>query len=544
MQEKLAGNPERRRGGLEFLLHRAAETFPNRVAIDDRLNGVRRTYAALRCRSIQLARGLDAMGVREGNVVMTAFRNEVFAIEAIFACAMIGAVVAPLNSRLAPVEARQFIDRQGARTFVGAASFVSFIEGTGIERVVIQSSTDGPGKSAMTDYEELLQSQSGVPFPPRASLDSPYMIGMTGGTTGGSKGAVWSHGGVLLDMLSIISHWNIRPGQKALCSAPIYHAAGLGWACLPILWQAGTVVFPEKPSFDPGAILDALKRDGIECLFLVPAMIAPLYRQWDQTPLTNVRSLAVASAPTPKRLRIMLAEMFPAAECLVCYGMTECFSITMQRPSDFVTHGEGVGEPALAARVRIVDDAGDPVPTGVAGQVVARTLGQALSYNNDPANTEATFKPLPGDPEGLEWVHTGDIGVLGADGRVTLVDRAKDVIITGGENVASPEVESVLLLHPEVRECAVFGVSDDRWGEMVCAAVVSAEGAGRQDLAASLLTQCRDSLAGYKVPKRIVFVEALPRNAFGKVLKRNLRAQRFDEMYDADQLRSGVTSVG
>jgi acyl-coenzyme A synthetase/AMP-(fatty) acid ligase len=188
--------------------------------------------------------------------------------------------------------------------------------------------------------------------------------------------------------------------------------------------------------------------------------------------------------------------------------------------------------------VRIVDDEGRAVAPHTPGHVVTRTLGQSLYYNNDPINTANTFKPCADDPEELDWVFTGDIGYMDVDGKITLLDRAKDVIITGGENVPSTEVESILMLHPEVVECAVIGLPDDRWGEMVCAVLVSSAGAtSRVQLSRQLHDACRKQLAGFKVPKRFVFVANLPRNAFGKILKRDLRLTAFDEVYDADRLR-------
>jgi acyl-CoA synthetase (AMP-forming)/AMP-acid ligase II len=168
------------------------------------------------------------------------------------------------------------------------------------------------------------------------------------------------------------------------------------------------------------------------------------------------------------------------------------------------------------------------VPRGVTGHIVTRTLAMGLGYNNDPESTAMTFKKCGDDPEGLNWIFTGDLGTMDQSGRVTIVDRLKDIIISGGENVPSVEVETVIMSHPAVRECAVVGIPDDQWGELVSAVIVKGEdNLQDHDLASELLELCRAHLSGYKIPKRFCFVEALPRSSFGKVLKRDLRAMEF-----------------
>ena len=527
---------ERERGGIDFLLRRAAELAPGRVALDDRLTGVCWTYAQLMDRASQLARALEALGLSKGDVVATALRNESPAIETVFACAMAGLVIAPLNTRMAPVEAREFLTKQQARVLICRGALADFGLGGSVSHIVLCGAP--VGSSGGVDYESFIAPFSTAPLAPRATWTDAFMIGMTGGTTGGSKGAVVSHVSCLLDVLSSISHLGLRPGFKALCTAPVYHLAGLNWACLAVLWQVGTVVFPAMQSFDPSAFLNTVANEGVDCFFLIPAMVGPLYQAWDGRPLTGVKAIALASAPVPKASRIKLTEMFPQAHKVVAYGMTECLSISIQRPEDFVEHGDGVGRPALSARMRVVDDEGRSLPAGRAGNVVARTLGQALRYNHNAEATTSTFHLLPDDPEELEWVHTGDVGFVDDEGRLTLLDRAKDIIISGGENVASSEVESVLMQHSGVAECAVIGVDDERWGEMVCAVVVSVQTDQARDsfLAAELLAICREQLAAFKVPKRFTFATCLPRSAFGKVLKRDLRNTKFETWIDAGTL--------
>lgn len=516
----LIPNPERRLGGIDFILRRTAEIHPGRIAIDDRLNRVALTYEELRARSSRLARALIARGVGKGDPVAYAFFNEHASLEILFACCMAGAVAVPLNNRLAPAEAREYLARQDVRAFVGNAALAGLVDGVALDTLILRGSDLPEGA---LDYEAALAGQSGDALPPQASWEDCYMMAMTGGTTGGPKAAVWSHGGCLMDTLAVLTHMEIKRGTASLCLAPTYHAAGLGWSVLPVLWQGGRLIMPPTPAFNARFVLDTLRREDIRYLMIVPAMIAPLADAWDGVPVTGLQSMCVASAPTPEPQRRRLQAMFPNAGIIAGYGMTETFSMCLQTMGEFLDFPASVGEPSAVTRVRIVDEDGKPVPRGEVGHILGRTMAMSLYYNNDPQNTAGTFRTLPGDPEGLEWMWTGDVGFMDDDGRVTIVDRAKDIIISGGENVPSVEVETVLLSHPAVKECAVVGKPDERWGERVVAVLVKQAGAPDDAaLAAEAAALCRDRLAGYKVPKQFAFVDALPRSPFGKVLKRDL----------------------
>ncbi len=524
----LSTNIERQRGGVDFMLHRAAELYPTRTAVIDNLNQVSLDYATLRARAVRLARGLEALGVSAGEPVAYVFFNEATALEIVFACTLLGAVAMPINNRLAPPEGRDYLRRQHVQTLIVREEFIPFAEGTEVTRLIVRGPQVPPHGIS---YAGLIESASDKLFPPRASWEKPYMVVMTGGTTGGSKAATLTHGGALFDMLSIINHWSISPGCRSLVYAPMFHAGGLGWATMPILWQAGTLILPPSTSFDPDYFLRTVIDYPVDAAFLVPAMVDPIYQAWDGNPITSLRSLSLASAAVPEPLRVKLAEMFPTTDSLVCYGMTETYSITMQQPEDFTAHPASSGHAALVARVRIVDEAGFEVPRGTVGQVVSRSFGQSLYYAHDPDNTAATFKKLPDDPQELEWTHTGDLGFMDEEGRVTLVDRAKDVIISGGENVPSIEVEVIIGAHPAIRECAVVGQPDERWGEVVVAVLVCG-GADVEQVGREVCALCRENLADYKNPRRYVFLEELPRSAVGKVLKHELRATTFAESYD------------
>jgi len=535
---------ERRLGGLSFLIARNAEIYPNRTAIHDALNGRSLTYGELYRRTAQTARALRALGVGKSDLVGYAFYNEHPSIELVFACGLIGAVAVPLNNRLSPREAGEYLDMHGCKIFLCREDLADIVsESKSVERVIRRKAGGQPD----CPYETLLAVQSDEPLRPEAYWEDPYMMAMTGGTTAGSKGVMWTHGGSLLDILTVIAHLGVKRNWKTLCIAPTYHAAGLGWAFMPVFWQGGTIFFPPSPSFSPESYLETVIREKIEFVFLVPALVNRLYEVWDGTPIPTVRSLCIASAPVPEPLRRKLREMLPEADLVTGYGMTEVFSVTVQSPDEFLGIPDGVGEPALDSRVRIVDDDGNQLPFGEVGHIVARTLAMGLRYANNPDATKATFKPTSvSDSEGLEWCFTGDVGRMDENGRVTIVDRSKDVIITGGENVASAEVEAVLTRHPGVSELAVVGQPHPIWGEIVTAVVVKAEDApADEQLAEELLEFGQQHLARYKLPKRIGFVEALPRSSFGKVLKRDLRNVELDAVFDmsARKPRPGVEGV-
>ena len=515
-----APGPERRLGGIDAILRRGAELYPNRVAIDDRLNGISLSYEELRRRSTQLAQALKRQGIKKGDLVPYAFYNEHTAIEVLFACCMLGAVAMPINVRLSPVEAHAYISRYDCRVFLGNAALAGLAPDS-ISSKILSKTEDA--RSGVMFYETLLAAESGAPMPPCATWEDPYMMAMTGGTTGLSKAAVWCHGGCMMDTLSVMLHMQVGRNTRFLCLAPTFHAAGLGWGLLPVLWQAGTVTMPPQPSFDPAFVLASINRGLAEYLLIVPAMIDPLYGLWHRNPITSVQSICVTSAPTPVGLRKKLGEMFPEAAIVAGYGMTETFSMTIQSPDEFLSMPNSVGIPSSVTRLRILDEAGREVPRGQPGHIYARTLAMSSGYHEDEANTAKAFVKIKGDTENLDWMATGDIGFLTESGHLTIVDRLKDVIITGGENVGSIEVENVLSELAGLSECAVVGVPDERWGERVVAVLVMKSGGWSGDETISRAKElCKKKLAGYKVPRDFVFMESLPRTSFGKVAKREV----------------------
>lgn len=533
-------NPERQLASLAHIVTRGAELHPGRVAIDDLLCGRRLTYRELDERVSRLARALGRLGVGKGDIVAAMFWNEHAMVETIFACARAGAIVAPLNVRLIGAEVADYVNEHGCRAIVANADFADRFAGADAAVRLAR----GGNVAGWDDYETALAAESGDAMPVVTALDDPYRLVSTGGTTGRSKGVLHSHVGTCFTVLADIAEFGIRRGWSTIMILPAYHVAGMEWGLMTILWRAGTVVFPADRSFSPERYIAEIRARGIEYLPLVPAVIEPLYRAWDGVPLEAPRTVVTTSAPTPPALRRRLAEMFPRADILAAAGLSESLNMAAQSPGEFLAHPESIGEPHLDTRLLILDEDDRTVPRNMPGQIALRSFNTALRYHGNDAASAATWRPRRGDPEGLHWCFTGDIGVMDDEGRVSIVDRAKDVIITGGETVPSVEVESVFLDHPRIADCAAVGIADARWGEAILLVAVTGDRApGDAALADELFRYGRERLSGFKVPKGIVFVDALPRSHFGKVLKRDLRDRAYDRIFRPDAPASAPPSA-
>ena len=522
-------NSERQKSGIIHFIRRGAELHPGRIAIDDQLNGRRLSYSELHERINRLSRALIGLGIGKGDFVAAMMPNEHSLVETIFACAQIGAIVTPINVRLIDSEVSEYVTDHQCKAAIANSRFADCFEGTRIaNRICVGDRLEG-----WQYYEALIAEQEGILPVATTMLDDPYRLVMTGGTTGKSKGVLHSQGGTIITVLSDVVEYGIGRGWKTVSILPGYHVAGMEWGMFSVFSRAGTVIFPSDISFDPNAYLELVRGRGVEYLPLVPAIINALWDAWDRKPIITVRTVVTTAAPTPLPLRQKLAEIFPEANIFAAAGLSESLNMATQGAGEFLTQPEAIGEPHIDTRIVILDDDDRPVPRGMPGQIVMRNFNTALGYHKDPAAAAVTWRPRRGDPEGLHWCFTGDIGVMDEDGRLTLVDRSKDVIKSGGESVPSVEVETVYAGHPALRELAVIGVEDEKWGEaVVLVAVLNSGKTDPADIAASLFSFGREKIAAYKVPKKIAFVESLPRSHFGKVLKRDLREAVFDRIFE------------
>ncbi len=491
-----------RNRGLGSWPARRARMTPDAVAVVGAGRSI--TFAQLYRRVARVCAELRSAGVRAGDRIAYLGPNHPAYPELLFAAGAVGAIFVPVNFRSAAAEIDYVLADCGARVLFHTEAYRDVVAQLTVEIRTITVATGG----VLVDEE---RSDALVPDEP-VGLDDPCVIMYTSGTTGRPKGAVLTHGNLTWNCLNVLVESDIAADEVALVSAPLFHAAALGMLCLPVLLKGGCVVLLEK--FDPAVVFDAIERHRVTRMFGVPAMYDALaaLEAWDTADLSSIRVLLCGGAPVPHNtIRRYLARGLTFVQG---YGMTEASpGALLLDPAHARAKAGSAGVPSFFSDVRVVGDDGAPVGAGERGEVVVSGPNVMSGYWNRPADTAEVLR------EG--WFHSGDVATVDADGYVYIVDRMKDVIISGGENIYPAEVENVLTAHPAVAACAVIGVPDERWGEVGRAVVVLAQG---QSVAAqTLLTFARDRLAGYKVPRSVHFVDELPRGGSGKVLKSVVR---------------------
>ena len=493
-------------------LARWARRTPDAAAL--RFEGTGRSYAELDERVTRLARALAGRGVATGDRVAVLALNGLEVWETYLAAVRLGAVVVPVNFRLVPDEVAYVLADSGT---------VALVVDTALAEVAAKARAQASGvRTVITiggDYEEALGAVGGEPLDVEVDEGAAAFIMYTSGTTGRPKGAVLTHRNLLVHVFSHVTHLGWDPDDRvAVPGAPLFHVAGLAGG-LPPLLMGGTHVVLRSGGFDPVATLDLIERERVSSIFLVPAMWAAVVAVPGiaSRDLSSLRRISWGAAPASTALLRTLIETFPQAEVVTAFGQTECSPVTcFLRGEDSVRKIGSIGTPMLNVEVRVVDDAMRDVPQGEVGEIVYRSPMVMREYWGKP---EATAEAFAGG-----WFHSGDLVRQDEDGYLYVVDRKKDMIITGGENVYCAEVEDVLAAHPKVGEVALIGVPDARYGEAPLAVVAPRDPAD-PPTPAELTAWCRDRLAGYKHPREYSIVPALPRNPSGKVLKTRLREE-------------------
>ncbi|MFF0559545.1 long-chain fatty acid--CoA ligase [Streptomyces sp. NPDC004266] len=470
-------------------------------------------YAELHERCTRLAHALRGAGVARGDRVAFLGPNHPAYLETLFATGLLGAVFVPLNARLAVPELLHQLTDSGSAVLVHAGQPAGRTAelAAGAALATVLAVDGGPG----VPYEELLAASSTEPVDEEVGHEDVCLIMYTSGTTGRSKGAVLTHGNIVWNSLNVLVDTDLAGDEVALVAAPLFHTGALNMSCLPVLLKGGTVLL--EASFDAGRALRLIERHRVTCMFGVPTMYDAMAAApgWADADLTSLRGLLCGGAPVPGRTT--RAYLDRGLAFVQGYGMTETApgALILDR-TDSASRAGSAGVPHFFTDVRVLLPSGEEAAPGEKGEVVVAGPNVTPGYWNLPEATAAAFR------DGGRF-RSGDVATVDEDGYVRLVDRLKDMIISGGENIYPAEVEDALLGHPDVAEAAVIGVPDARWGEVGRAVVVTRAGATVTE--GELIAHLEGRLARYKIPKSVVLAPDLPRNAAGKLLKAPIRAR-------------------
>ncbi|MDR7300257.1 long-chain-fatty-acid--CoA ligase [Haloactinomyces albus] len=504
-------------------LGRHARKIPEEVAL--RFEGSSRTYRELDERVTRLANALRQRGVEPGLRVAVMGLNSMEVVEAYLASARLGAICVPVNFRFVADEVAYVLSDSGATAAVVGAPMVGTMAKARSQApsvstcLVVDDDPHDAGQEAER-YEDVLRNASAERIERAVDERAPAFIMYTSGTTGRPKGAVLTHHNLLMHAFSSMAHLG-APGDDRvwLAAAPLFHIAGLS-GLLPTLLVGGRTVIMPSGRFDPTETVDLLERERVSSVFLVPAQWQAICNVADiaERDLSALRRISWGAAPAPTALLRTMIDTFPRAEVITSFGQTECSPVTTTlRGEDALRKIGSIGTPMLNVEVRVVDDDMNDVPRGEVGEIVYRGPTVMREYWNKPRETAEVFRG--------GWFHSGDLVREDADGYLYVVDRKKDMIISGGENIYCAEVEDVLAGHPKVGEVALIGVPNHRWGETPLAVIAPRESSD-PPTAADIDVWCRQHLAGYKRPREVAIVSELPRNPSGKVLKTELRSQQ------------------
>ena len=499
-------------------LERHAYMQPGAPAL--RFLGNTTTWAALRERVGKLAGALARRGIGAGSRVMVLMLNRTEFVESVLAANMLGAIAVPVNFRLTPPEIAFLVDDCEARLMITEpvlAPVAAAVRGVTsvLETIAVAGDSADDGLLA---YEDLI-AESGEPA--RVAdipNDSPALIMYTSGTTGRPKGAVLTHTNLSCQTTANLYTHGFAADDIGFIGVPFFHIAGIGNLLTGMLMGLPTVIHP-LGAFDPGHLLDVLAAEKVTGIFLVPAQWQAVCSAQQANPRDlKLRVISWGAAPASDTLLRQMAETFPGSQILAAFGQTEMSPVTcMLLGEDAIRKLGSVGKVIPTVAARVVDEDMNDVPVGEVGEIVYRAPTLMSGYWNNP---QATAEAFHGG-----WFHSGDLVRMDDEGYVWVVDRKKDMIISGGENIYCAEVENVLASHPAILEVAVIGRAHEKWGEVPVAVAALAADAPQDLRIEDLAEFLGEKLARYKHPKGLEIVDALPRNPAGKVLKTELRTR-------------------
>jgi len=496
------------------LLHHA-ERAPDRPLCT--FEGQTVTYDEMWSRSRRLGAGLAELGVGSGDVVALLSYNRPEFLEAIFAANDVGAAIMPINWRLAAPEIAYILEHSMARVILCDGQLIELADQSlqdlpDISRVVV----DGLDVEGWISLDEVRSDR--VPASPSIAMggEALHRLMYTSGTTGRPKGVMISHANLHWKNLAHVVEFGFTSSDLGLACGPLYHVGALDLTTTTLISMGASTIVHR--TFDARDVVDEIEKSRVTVIWLAPAMVNAIMRLDDieNRDLSSVKVIIAGGEKMPIPLIERIRRVFPSAWFADAYGLTETVSgdTFLDRESTVRKLGS-VGRPCAFLDLEIWDEDDSPVKPGESGEVVLRGPKVFSGYWRDESATSDAFRG--------GWFHTGDVGTIDQDGYVFIVDRKKDMILSGGENIASSEVERVLYEHQDVMEAAVIGRPDERWGEVPVAYVVLR--AGSSVSADELIDYCRGQLARFKTPKAVHFIDALPRNPSGKILKRELRDQ-------------------
>lgn len=508
----------------DFLVYHARENGQ----LDFAIQGARHiSYRDADAATNQMAHALIAEGLAKGDRFALLSKNSIEYALTFYAASKSGAAPVPLNYRLAPPELAYIINDAGARVLIVSAEYVEAINSVRNQLKSVQKfiAIDAPAGHGFEDFKTWYTQQPAT-RPDREVRETDDLYQMyTSGTTGNPKGAVLTHAAVTSQIVQFAFAIQRRLGERTQIVAPLYHAAA-ALTALSVTATGGALYI--HTDFNPVEVVAALSEQNIAHTTLVPAMIqACLFMVPDikKRKFDSLRSMAYGASPISENVLRMAMDVFKC-DFYQGYGMTETSAVlSFLMPEDHKRALAGnpglllsAGRPILGTQVKIVDENDNTVPNGTIGEICGQGPQLMSGYWNLP---EASEKAL-----WRGWMHTGDAGTLDDDGYIYVQDRVKDMIISGGENVYPREVENALFAHPAIADAAVIGVPSQQWGEEVMAVVVLKK--GHDATADEIIEFCKGKIAGYKRPRRVEFIAELPRNASGKVLKKDLRGKHWE----------------
>lgn len=504
---------------LPSVLDRTVRLYGHRTAIRDRERYF--TWSEFADRVARAAGVLASLGVKPGERFGIISRNSFRHLEINYAGYWMGAVPVPVNHRLAPPEIRFILEDAECTILAVEDAFADLMQSDELAPWSDRMFWIAPGAAKANGpcYETLMADADAAPLRDSNEDDDAILL-YTGGTTGRGKGVRLTHRNIVSNALQLSKVMNVTSEDIYLHSSPMFHSTDLK-STVCTMMGAGHCYLAE---FSPQNVLQAIERHGITIASLVPTMIIRTlqYEEFDDYDISSLRLVSYGTSPIAVEWIRRIMERFEGVDLHQCYGLTETSPILSildendhrraVETGDYTWLGSA-GQPLAGVDLHIVGDDGAEVPTGEAGEILIRAPNVARGYHNRPEEDAATFRD--------GWLHTGDVGRVDDQGYLFVLDRKKEMVITGGENVYTSEVEAALYQHPNVHEAAVVGVPDAQYGEALFAVIVPAPGKSLTE--DDIISHCRSRIGGYKIPRRMAFVDELPKSTMGKVLKTDLR---------------------